>query len=109
MAYDEALAERVRTALGVSESVAERKMFGGLTFMVQGHMCCGIVGDELMLHLGDSGAQTALGQPHTRAMDFTGKPMKGMIYVGVEGITSDQDLTRWVQHAKRFVRTLPPK
>ena len=78
MAYDEKLADRVRDILEGDPGVSERKMFGGLAFMVDGHMACGIAGDDLMLRLGAEGAEAALQKPHVRPMDFTGRPMKGM-------------------------------
>ncbi len=108
MAYDEKLADRVRDILEGDLGVSERKMFGGLAFMVDGHMACGIVGDDLMLRLGAEGAEAALRKPHVRPMDFTGRPMKGMVFVepaGLRGAT----LGRWVTTATTFARTLPPK
>jgi hypothetical protein len=108
MAYDEALAERVRTALAGEDGLTERKMFGGLAFMLHGNMACGIVKDELMLRLGPEGADRALDEPHVRQMDFTGRPMTGMVFVGAGGL-DDAGLTRWVGEATAYVRTLPPK
>ncbi len=108
MAYDENLAGRVRDVLAGDPGLSERKMFGGLAFMLEGHMCCGIVGDELMLRLGVDGADTALARPHVRPMDFTGKPMAGMVYVSQDGLRGAA-LRRWVDRASAFVRTLPPK
>ncbi len=84
-------------------------MFGGLTFMVSGHMCCGIVGDELMVRVGPEAYEDALRQPHAREMDFTGKALKGMVYVGVEGVEQDDDLADWIGRGLAFVQTLPPK
>jgi len=108
MAYDEALAERVRDVLSDDRDLSERKMFGGLAFMLAGHMCCGVVGDRLMLRLGAGSAEAALEQPHVRPMDFTGRPMAGMVYVSEDGLRGDA-LRRWVDQAAGFVRTLPPK
>lgn len=108
MAYDEGLAERIREILAAETGLSERKMFGGLAFMLDGHMCCGIVGDELMLRLGAERADEALGRPHVRAMDFTGKPMTGMVYVASEGVRGPA-LRRWVGPAVAHVRSLPPK
>ena len=108
MAYDENLADRVRHVLAPEPGLTERKMFGGLAFMLDGHMCCGIVGDELMLRLGTEGAEAALSRAHVRPMDFTGKPMAGMVYVsqgGLKGVA----LRRWVERATAFAHTLPPK
>ena len=108
MAYDEDLADRVRGVLAPEPGLTERKMFGGLAFMLDGHMCCGIVGGDLMLRLGVDGADAALARPHVRPMDFTGKPMSGMVYVAPEGVRG-KALRGWVGRARAFVRTLPPK
>ena len=108
MAYDEQLADRVRDVLAAEPGLTERRMFGGLAFMLEGHMCCGIVGDELMLRLGVDGAQVALERDHVRPMDFTGKPMTGMVFVSAEGLRG-AGLSGWVDRATAFARTLPPK
>ncbi len=108
MAFDEKLANRVRDVLDVRDGVTERKMFGGLAFMVHGHMACGIAGSDLMLRLGAEGAEAALARPHVRPMDFTGTPMKGMVYVAPDGLRGVA-LRRWVEKAAAFVETLPPK
>ncbi len=109
MAYDLGLADRIRVVLGHQGDVFERKMFGGLCFMVNGHMCCGIVKTDLMLRLTPETATAALCEPHTRPMDFTGKPMKSMIYVDAIGIDSDASLERWVLAAAGIARELPEK
>jgi TfoX/Sxy family transcriptional regulator of competence genes len=109
MAYDARLAERVREALAAYPGVEERKMFGGLSFLLQGHMCCGVVRDDLVIRTGPAGQAAALARPHAREMDFTGKPLKGFVYVGSEGVASDPDLQSWIDGAVRFVRTLPAK
>jgi TfoX/Sxy family transcriptional regulator of competence genes len=88
---------------------SERKMFGGLCFMVNGHMCCGIVKSDLMLRLTPEAAIAALREPHTRPMDFTGKPMKSMIYVDPEGVSSDAALEKWVSLGATLARQLPAK
>ena len=108
MAYDENLAERVRDVLVSKPGLTERKMFGGLAFMLGGHMCCGIVGEELMLRLGADGADSALERPHVRPMDFTGRPMTGMVFVAAAGLRG-RALRGWVEQAVAFVGTLPPK
>ena len=109
MAYDDPLAERVRrVAADIDGDVTERKMFGGLAFMLDGHMFVGIIGEELMLRLGQEGADRALARPHVREMDFTGRVMKGYVYVGSAGLQG-RSLRAWVQRAADFVRTLPPK
>ena len=109
MAYDEGLAQRVREHLAEDRRVTEKKMFGGLAFMVAGNMCCGIVGDELMVRVGPDAYEDALARPHARAMDFTGRAMKGMVYVGVDGVESDDDLAGWVDRGLAFAGSLPAK
>ena len=86
MAYDERLATRVRDLLAGDPALSERKMFGGLAFMLDGNMCCGIVGDRLMLRLGAELAEQALKRAHVQPMDFTGRPMTGMVFVAPEGL-----------------------
>jgi TfoX/Sxy family transcriptional regulator of competence genes len=108
VAYDERLAERVREILAPEPMLSERKMFGGLAFMLDGNMCCGIVADKLMLRLGADLARSALERPHVEPMDFTGRPMTGMVYVTAEGLRG-RELRAWVERAVGFVRTLPPK
>ncbi|MCA9868023.1 MAG: TfoX/Sxy family protein [Anaerolineae bacterium] len=108
MAYNEDLAFRVREALALHSGVTERKMFGGLAFMVNGHMCCGVMGDELMIRVGPAQHEAALRLPHARTMDFTGKPMRGMIYVDADG-TAGNELAEWVGRGLAFVDSLPPK
>jgi TfoX/Sxy family transcriptional regulator of competence genes len=109
MPYDESLAVRIRLALARRSDIDERKMFGGLAFLMRGNMCCGVVDDTLMLRLGNDGAAAALDEPHTRPMDFTGKPMRSMVYVGPAGIAADDDLSRWLSRAIGFAETLPRK
>ena len=109
MAYDEALARRVREALKRKTSIAEQKMFGGIAFMLNGNMCCGVMEAKLMVRLGNDGADAALKGPHTKRMDFTGKPSKSMIYVHPRGYASDQALKQWVKRAVTFVSSLPSK
>ncbi len=109
MAYDETLATRVRTALRGQEGVVEKKMFGGVAFMLRGNMCCGIVKDELMVRVGPDGFDDALRQRHARPMDFTGRPMKGMVYVGAAGLRKDPDLAAWVRRGVEFAASLPAK
>src|SRR5262249_17964054 len=109
MPYDEQVARRVRGLLRKRQGVAERKMFGGVAFLVGGHMCCGVNGELLVLRLGLEGAEEALGRPHTRPMDFTGKAIKSMIYVEADGGGSDIQLPSWVGRAPDHVRALPPK
>jgi TfoX/Sxy family transcriptional regulator of competence genes len=108
MAYDEQLAARVRALLADREDVSERKMFGGLTFMVGGHMCCGVNRDELIVRLDPKGESEALERPHARPMDFTGRQMRGFVTVEQPGLRG-RALDRWIQDALRWVESLPPK
>lgn len=107
MVYDEGLAERVRETL--AEPLEERKMFGGIAWMYDGHMLVGIVGDDLMARVGPEQEATARQMVGARPMDFTGKPMKGYVFVGPQGTEDDERLADWIGMAKRFVATLPPK
>ena len=114
MAYDEGLAERIRESVGQrddldSDEVVEKKMFGGLAFMIRGHMTVGINGDELMVRLGPDAYAEALRRPHAREMDFTGRALKGFVYVGTDGTAADDDLSEWIGSGVDFVKTLPPK
>jgi TfoX/Sxy family transcriptional regulator of competence genes len=109
VAHSERLASRVREILAEGEQVAERRMFGGLAFMVNGHMCCGIIRDDLMLRLGADQAGHALKEPNVRPMDFTGRPLKGYVFVGPPGLRTEARLRRWLGLARQFVDTLPPK
>ena len=109
MAYDETLAQRIRELLADKHSVVEKKLFGGIAFMLRGNMACGIVKDELMVRVGPERYDDALARPHARPMDFTGRPMKGMVYVGPEGLRSDADLAGWVRRGVEFAATLPAK
>lgn len=109
MVYDETLARRVRQVLNRRKGVNEKKMFGGLCFLLNGNMCCGVESTLLVLRLGDDAVEQALQQPHTRAMDFTGKPMKSMVYVEPQGTDNPKDLKQWIDQAVKFVRTLPEK
>lgn len=109
MAYNEQLAERVRRRLHSQPAVTERKMFGGLAFLVRGHMACGILNSDLMLRLGARQAQAALQQPHVREMDFTGRPMTGLVFVASGGLRTEQHLGNWVEKACQFVSTLPAR
>jgi TfoX N-terminal domain len=109
MEYDEGLAERLRDQLKEQEDVEEKKMFGGLCFMVSRHMCCGIIGEKLMARVGRENYEISLSNRYAEEMKFTGKPMKGMIYVDHQGITEDEDLSYWIQICLQFIQSLPPK
>lgn len=109
MAFDEDFADRIRALLADQPAVSERKMFGGLAFLIAGNMACGIVGGDLMVRLGEDGADAALDEPHTRPMDFTGRPMKSMVYVSQAGVVDEPVLETWVRRGVAFARALPPK
>lgn len=104
MAYDKALADRVREVVQ-GRDVRELKMFGGLTFMVAGKMACGVVGDALMVRVGPDAYEDALARPHARPMDFTGRPMKGLVYVDPPGIAAKRDLEVWVGRGVAFAES----
>lgn len=109
MAYDEQLGDRVRDALNEETPTTERKMFGGLVFMVEGNMCCGISRNNLMLRLGPEGSEAATLQPHVQPMTMRGKTMSGFVFIEPEGFSEDTELHGWIAEALDFVRTLPPK
>jgi len=109
MAYSEDTVRRLRDLFGTRDDVEEKRMFGGIAFMVKGHMCCGISGDDLMLRVGPDRHAEALRRAHARPMDFTGRPMKGFIYVAPEGFATQKALQEWVSVAEDFVSTLPPR
>ena len=109
MAYNEQLADRVRGILTQHEPLIEKKMFGGLSFMLRGNMCCGVDRDNLMVRVGPDQYDEALAQPHARPMDFTGRPLRGMVYVGPEGYRSDDALAAWLKRGVDFAASLPPK
>ncbi len=109
MAYNEELAFRVREALGAREGLTEKKMFGGLGFMLNGNMCFGIVKDDLMVRVGADDHQDALAQPYARPMDFTGRAMKGFVYVDVGGLQEDGALDQWIERGVAFAQSLPKK
>ena len=109
MAFNEELALRIRQSLGEQTGVTERKMFGGLCFMVHGNMLGGVMGDEIIVRVGAERYEDALKQPHAREMDFTGRPMRGFVVVASEGIASDERLNEWVQRGAQFATSLPPK
>ena len=108
MAYDQKLAARVRALLADRDDVAERPMFGGLTFMLGGNMCCGVNGDELIVRLDPAKEAAALGRAHARPMDLTGHRMRGFVTVRPEGLKG-RALGRWVGQAVARAETLPPK
>lgn len=109
MAYDEGVAARIRDEFGDRPDIAEKKMFGGLAFMHSGNMCCGIVDDMLMARVGPVAYEEVLQRPHTREMDFTGKSLKGFVYVEAEGFAEDDQLRFWLALCEAFTGSLPAK
>ena len=110
MAVSELLADRVRTLLATESGLSERKMFGGLCFMIDGNMACGITGqNDLMLRVGADAYESFLGEPGARPMDFTGLPMKGMIFVDPDSCQDEEAMAAWLEKALAFARSLPPK
>jgi TfoX N-terminal domain len=109
VAYDEGLSQRIREILEDTIAFTEKKMFGGLAFMVCGNMCVGVLGDSLMARIGKERYSELLSRKSVREMDFTGKPMPGYVFVGPEGIADDRALRDWVDLCLQFNRTLPRK
>ena len=105
MAYDEQLASRIRRALGDRRDFTERKMFGGLAFLYRGRMCCGVVGNDLMVRVALDEFDAALRRPHARPMDFTGKPLKGFVYVSAAGLATAASLRGWLTRGERAAKS----
>ena len=109
MSFDKGLAQRIRDVLLDQDGLVEKRMFGGIAFMVYGNMACGVVREDLMVRVGPDAYEGALGQPHARPMDFTGRPMRGMVYVDGAGLEEEDDLAAWVLRGVNFAMSLPPK
>ena len=109
MAYDESLARGVRAALSTMAGIEERKMFGGLAFMLDGNMCCCVTSRGLIVRVGADGYAVALAKPHAGPMDMTGRPMKGWVLVETAGLGSEAALGEWVRRGADFASTLPAK
>jgi TfoX/Sxy family transcriptional regulator of competence genes len=103
------LAERIRAVLKGRKGFEEKKMFGGVGFLVNGNMACGVHKEDLILRLGEKEYQKALKSPHARIFDMTGKPMSGWVMVSKPGYASDSALKGWVEDSIAFARSLPPK
>lgn len=103
MAYNEQLARRINETLSeLHVQFEEKKMFGGIAFMIKNKMCCGIVNDDLMVRVMEDQYETLLEEPHASEMNFTGRVMKGFIMVEPEGLKSTKQLTKWIQHGIEF-------
>lgn len=109
MAYDQALAARLREVLGDNPEISERQMFGGIAFMLSGNMAVGVSKDDLMVRIEPETQDEALAQPGVRVFDMTGRPMKGWILVAPEATEDDAELERWVDAGIDFAGSLPPK
>ena len=109
MAFSEALAGRLRDALAQKQGVPEKKMFGGIGFLLNGNLLVGVWKDSLIVRLGPDDGDLALKEPHVKEFDITGKPMKGWVLVQPDGVEADDQLRRWIQRAVKFVGTLPAK
>ena len=109
MSADAQLVERVRQALGGEANLAGRRMFGGVCFTIGGHMACGVQGCDLVVRVGPHAHAAALAEHHVRPMDFTGRPLKGFVYVSPLGCAESRQLGKWIRRGVRFARTLPTK
>ena len=113
MAFDEKLASRVRKRLGKRVGLSEKQMFGGVAFLLNGNMCVGVHGDELIVRLAPDATEDALARPHTHSFDLTGRPMKnpmkGWILVQPQGLATDAALGKWIGIGTKYAASLPPK
>jgi hypothetical protein len=109
MPYSESLASRLRDIFRNQRGIAEKKMFGGVGFLLRGNLCVGIWEQSLIARIGPDRYAAALEQPHVREFDITGRPMRGWVLIDPDGIDLDAELRHWVQQASQFVSTLPPK
>lgn len=109
MAFDEKLGDRLREVIAEHGDFTERKMFGGLAFMVRGNMCCGVIKDDLLVRVDPERSEELLKDKNARPMDFSGKPMKGFLYIAPPGVRTEKQLRRWADVGLSFVATLPTK
>ena len=109
MAFDNTLADRLRKQLGKRKGLTEKKMFGGLSFLLNGNMCCGVHGQEMIVRLDPAESDQALRNKHTRIFDLTGRPMKGWIVVQPKGLLMEKDFEHWVKAGVNYAASLPPK
>jgi TfoX/Sxy family transcriptional regulator of competence genes len=109
MAFSEELAGRIRRRLARRKNVEEKKMFGGIGFLLSGNLLVGVWKDSICVRLGPEQAEKALPEPHVKEFDITGRPMKGWVLVEPEGVTGDDQLKGWIQRAVKFVGKLPGK
>jgi TfoX/Sxy family transcriptional regulator of competence genes len=109
MPYNQKLAERIRAHLGKMRGLEEKSMFGGIGFLLNGNMACGVHRDSLIVRLEAAACEAALRQPHVKAFDMTGRPMKGWITVSAGGYSTARALGKWLDSSIEFARSLPPK
>lgn len=109
MAFSEELAERIRDVTGGRDGVTERRMFGGIAWLVNGNMAVGTLGEDLMVRLHRDDAERALAEPHVGPMEFTGRPLRGFVTVRAVAIAEPDELARWVDAGAAYAASLPPK
>jgi len=109
MPYDTKLAARVRNVLPPTDRIFERHMFGGVVFLLDGKMICGVTDDDLMVRVGPEAYEAALARRHARPMDFTGRPLTGFVFVGAAGSRTEAAVASWVRQACEFVAALPAR
>ena len=109
MTYDNALLQRIRTLVAGKPGYEEKKMFGGVCFLLHGNMACGVLNEDLIVRVGPDSYEDSLKQPNTKPFDLTGKPMKGWVMVSAEGHKTSEALTFWVNRGMAFALTLPAK
>ena len=109
MAFDEVLAARIRDVLGGIDGLSEKRMFGGIAFLLNGNMCCGVHGDDVILRVDPASAEDAVRKPHVRVFDMTGRPMKGWLLIGSDAVASDEELRAWIGMGVDFAGSLPAK
>jgi TfoX/Sxy family transcriptional regulator of competence genes len=109
MAFNQELAKQIRTQLGKLRGLEEKSMFGGVGFLVNGNMACGVHRDSLILRLGAAEYEAALEQPHVKVFDMTGRPMTGWVTIGPDGYSNKKSLSRWLNQSVKFAQSLPPK
>jgi hypothetical protein len=109
MPFDESLAARIRDALSRRKGIKEKMMFGCVCFFLDGNVLAGVWNDRLIARLGPDDGESALREPHVRAFDITGKPMRNWVAVEPEGVEDDDQLAGWIERATKFVGTLPAK
>jgi TfoX/Sxy family transcriptional regulator of competence genes len=109
VAFDADLADRIRHQLSRRRNFTEKKMFGGICFLLNGNMCCGVLRNELIIRVRPGEREAILQERYTRVFDFSGRPSKNMVYVGTKALEKDAELKRWLQITLEYVRSLPPK